>query len=178
MVLEHPKMNKANKRIFFNDASFCVPLYMVESVVDDSKITKVFDPTQRITEVDPDVEEIVRGHNREIPGDVLERDITWTGPSGAKIIVHKLKIPVKATPQDLVYRMCLAPKKPELDCCFVEIQPEEWSYARAISVTFQYERPELGKLREVKPVQPTTPLGPDQVNVLVLLGSQARNIQV
>jgi hypothetical protein len=110
----------------------------VESVVDGSIITKVFDPTQRITEVDPDVEAIVRGHNREVPGDVIQRDITWTGPAGNKLIVKKLKVPVKAIPQDLAYRLCLAMKNQELDASFVEITPEDWSYARAIAVTIQH----------------------------------------
>jgi hypothetical protein len=37
------------------------------------------------------------------------------------------------------------------DSNLVEIIPEDWSYARVIAVTFQYERPELGNLTEVKP---------------------------
>jgi hypothetical protein len=149
--------------------------YMVESVVDGSKTTKVFDPTQRVTKVDPDVEEIVRGHNREVPGDVIERDVTWTGPAGNKVIVPKLKIPVKATPQDLVYRVCLALKKQELEASFVEIQPGDWSYARAIAISFQYERPELGSLREVNPAVFSSNFDPRFPVFVETDGSCARN---
>jgi hypothetical protein len=76
--------------------------YIVESVVHGSKITKFFDPTQRITDFDPDVEAVVRGYIPEVAGDIIERDITWTGPAGNKVIIRNLKVLVKATPQDLV----------------------------------------------------------------------------
>jgi hypothetical protein len=42
------------------------------------------------------------GYNREGPGDVIERDITWTSPAGNKLLAKKLKIPVRATAEDLV----------------------------------------------------------------------------
>jgi ribonuclease HI len=125
---------------------------MVESVVDGSKITKVFDPTQRVIDIDPDVEAIVRGPNREVPGEVIERDITWTGPAGNKHFAKKLKIPVRSTAQDLVYGLCLAMKKQELGANFVEITPEDWNTRRVIAVTFQYERADLPSLKKVTPV--------------------------
>jgi hypothetical protein len=67
------------------------------------------------------------------------------------MIIRELKIPVKATPQDPVYRMCLALKKPELDACFVDISPVDWAYAKTIAVTFQFEGPGLGRQRDTKP---------------------------
>jgi hypothetical protein len=82
----------------------------VENIVDGSKITRVYDLTQRQTEIDPDVEAIVRRHGREIPGDVIAREVTCTGPNGVSKLVRKLKVPVKAGLQDLGYRLCLAMK--------------------------------------------------------------------
>jgi hypothetical protein len=73
--------------------------FLVDGIEDGSKITMVYDPTQRVTEVDPDIEALVRGAGREIGGETIIRDITWTGPVGAITVIRKLRLPVQATPQ-------------------------------------------------------------------------------
>jgi hypothetical protein len=125
--------------------------YMVDGVKDDSKIVRVYDPTQREFDVDPDVEAEVLGHDRVVPGDVVVRDVTWTGPTGVKIIIYKLKVPVKATRQDLIFRISLDLKCTEIDESFFEIFPEEWAHAKILAVSFVYERPEISSLVEVTP---------------------------
>jgi hypothetical protein len=114
--------------------------YLVDSVENGSRITKVYDPTQRITDIDPDVEELVRGHGREIHGDIIPRDVTWTEPAGDVRLIKGLKIPVRAGPHDLMYRLSLAMKKQELNAQFAMFNPEDWRYARAIAVSFDLER--------------------------------------
>jgi hypothetical protein len=122
---------------------------LVDDVVSGEKITAVYDPTQRITQIDPDVEAEVTGSDRVVPGDTFKRTVTWVWPDGTMTIINKLNIPVRATSQDLLYRICRALKTPELNHMFTIITPEDWKYARAIRVEFTYERPELSFLREV-----------------------------
>jgi hypothetical protein len=98
----------------------------------------------------------VLGHGRDIPGEVIVRDVTWTGPAGNIKLVRGLKVPVKAGPQDLAYRPYLAMKKQELDARSVELEPENWRYSTAIKATFVYERPVLGNLIDVSPKQFST----------------------
>jgi hypothetical protein len=47
--------------------------YLVDDVVSGENLTKVYDPTQRITQVDPDVEAEILGLGREVPGDTFKR---------------------------------------------------------------------------------------------------------
>jgi hypothetical protein len=122
---------------------------LVDDIVTAEKITKVFDPTQRMTEVDPDVEAEVMAVGREVAGDTFKRTITWVWPNGGTTIIKKLLIPVRATPQDLLFRMSLAMKIQELDHRFTIITPEDWRHAKNIRVEFAYERPVLSTLREV-----------------------------
>jgi hypothetical protein len=70
---------------------------LVEDVVSGEKITAIYDPTQRITEIDHDVEAEVTGSDRVVPGDTFKRTVTWVWPDGTTTIINKLK----ATPQDL-----------------------------------------------------------------------------
>jgi hypothetical protein len=104
--------------------------YLVEDVVTGEKITKVSDTTQIMTRVGPNIEAEVTGAGRKVAGDVNERSVTWVGPAGDTNLIKKLKIPVNATPQDLVHRMCLAMKKQGLNSAFVSIEPEGWKHER------------------------------------------------
>jgi hypothetical protein len=114
----------------------------VGHTVNGSKITKVYDPTQREEDnIDPDVEAEILGLNRDIPGPVVFCDVTWTGPSGESQIVHVLKVPVQATVQDLAFRLSLALKKQEMDYTHLAIAPDDWSYAKILRVVFFYEPP-------------------------------------
>jgi hypothetical protein len=122
---------------------------LVDDVVSGEKITAVYDPTQRLTEMDPDIEAEVTGAGRDVPGDTFKRTITWVWPRGTTTIINGLNIPVKATPQDLLYRICRALKVPELDHRFMIITPEDWRHAEIIRVEFAYERPGPSVLREV-----------------------------
>jgi hypothetical protein len=74
-----------------------------------------YDPTQIISEVDPDAEAEVRGHERDIPVETLSRTITWVEPAGDTKLMKKLSIPRKARPQDLMFRFALVTKRQELD---------------------------------------------------------------
>jgi ribonuclease HI len=122
---------------------------LVEDVVSGEKITTEYDPTQRITQIDPDVEAEVTGSDRVVPGDTFQRTVTWVWQNGTTTIINKLNIPVKATPQDLLYRICRVLKVPELNYRFTIITPEDWHYAKGIMVEFTYDRPDLNVLREV-----------------------------
>jgi ribonuclease HI len=121
----------------------------VEDVVSGEKILGVYDPTQRLTQIDPDVEAEVTAAGREVPGDTFKRTVTWVAPNRGTTIVKNLNIPVKATPQDLLFRMFRALKTEELDHRFTIITPEDWRHAKNIRVEFAYERPILSTLREV-----------------------------
>jgi ribonuclease HI len=123
--------------------------HLVEDVITGEKITAVYDPTQRITQVDPDVEAEVIAAGREVPGDKFKRTVTWVWPNGSTIILKKLIVPVKATPQDLLFRVTRALKAPELYHGFTKITPEDWRFAPDIRVEFAYERPVLSTSREV-----------------------------
>jgi hypothetical protein len=79
---------------------------LVEDVVSGEKITAVYDPTQRLTQIDADVETDVTGSDRVVPGDTLKRTVTWVWPNGTTTIINKLNVPVRATPQDLIWRIC------------------------------------------------------------------------
>jgi hypothetical protein len=81
----------------------------------------VYDPAQRVIDVDPDVEAAVRGAGREIGGEIIVRDVTWTGPGGVVKVIRKLPLPVQVRPQDLMFRMSLAIKRRELDARHVQI---------------------------------------------------------
>jgi hypothetical protein len=122
---------------------------IVEDVVSGQKITLTYDPTQRITQADPDIEAELTGADRIVPGDTFVRTITWVWPNGTTTIINKFNLPVRATSQDLLMRVCKVLKIPELNYRFTAITPENWHYARAIRIEFVYERPELGALREV-----------------------------
>jgi hypothetical protein len=63
----------------------CRHEYLVEDVVTGKKVTKIFDPTQRMTQVDPNVAAEITGSSREISGDVAERWITWVGELATRI---------------------------------------------------------------------------------------------
>jgi hypothetical protein len=104
--------------------------YLVDDVVSGEKITKVYDPTERLTQVDPDVEAEVMGLGREVPGDTFKRTVTWVWPNGGTTMIKGLNITVKATPQDLLLRISLALKTPELDHRFTIITPEDWRHAK------------------------------------------------
>jgi hypothetical protein len=91
----------------------------------------------------------VTGSDRIVPGDTFKRTVTWVWPNGTTTIVNNLNLPVRATPQDLMYRLCRALKIPELYHGFTIITPENWRHERVIRVEFAYERPELSALREV-----------------------------
>jgi ribonuclease HI len=123
--------------------------YLVEDVLTGEKITAVYDLTQRITQVDPDVEAEVMALGREVPGDKFPRTVTWVWPNGGTVIIKKLSVPVKATPQDLLLRVTRALKAPELYHDFTIIPPEDWRHSPNIRVEFAYERSELKPLREV-----------------------------
>jgi hypothetical protein len=122
---------------------------IVNGVISGEKITITYDPTQRDTQVDPDVEAELTGADRDVPGDTFQRTITWVWPDQTTTIINRLSVPVRATPQDLLVRICAAVKIPELNYRFTIITPEDWHYARAIRVEFSYERPSLRVLREV-----------------------------
>jgi ribonuclease HI len=121
---------------------------LVEDVISGEKLTLTYDPTQRMTQVDPDVEAEITGADKVVPGDPFIRTVTWVWPNGTTTIIDKFNLPVRATPQDFMLRLCKALKIPELNYRFTTITPENWRYARAIRVEFAYERPELGVLRE------------------------------
>jgi hypothetical protein len=122
---------------------------LVEDVVSGEKISIEYDPTQRITQIDPDVEAEITGSDRATPGDTFQRTITWVWPDGTSTIINKFNLLGRATPQDLLMRICKILKVPELNYRFTIISPEDWHYARAIRVEFAYERPNLSVLREV-----------------------------
>jgi hypothetical protein len=65
---------------------------LVEDVVSGEKITAVYDPTQRLTEVGPDIEAEVTGAGRDVPGDTFERRVTWIWPNETTTIINKLNI--------------------------------------------------------------------------------------
>jgi hypothetical protein len=119
---------------------------LVDGVEDGSRFLLPYDPTQRIAEVDPDVEALVRGHGRDIPGETWPRTITWVGPAGDSKLVKKLLIPEKAGSQDLLFRFALATKRQELDARYVKITPEDWREGEAIRIEFKLERPLLREL--------------------------------
>jgi ribonuclease HI len=122
---------------------------VIDGVDDGSKIPMFYDPTQRIIEVDPDVEAAVRGQGREIGGEVILRDVTWTGPCGGEKGVRKLPVPVKAVPQDFMFRLSLATKRQELDARFAAISPEKWKREKDIAVDFKHNSLSLRDLCEV-----------------------------
>jgi ribonuclease HI len=122
---------------------------LVEDVVSGEKIVMTYDPTQRITQVDPDIEAELTGADKIVPGDTFIRTITWVWPNGTTTIVQKFNLPVRATPQDIMVRLCAILKIPELRQEFTIITPENWRYAKAIRIEFAYHRPELPPLREV-----------------------------
>jgi hypothetical protein len=122
---------------------------IVTDDVSGENITVEYDPTQRATQIDPEVEAELLGLDKVIPGDTFQRTITWVWPDGTTTLITKLNVPVRATPQDLLLRVCIAVKIPELNYRFTVITPEDWHYARAIRVEFSYERPYLDVFREV-----------------------------
>jgi hypothetical protein len=125
------------------------PTFPGDGVEDGSKITMVYDPTRRITDVDPEIEALVRGQGREIPGEVIARHVTRTGPGGDVKIINDLPVPVKAGPQHLLFRMSLATKGQELDARYVTISPEKWGKEIKMAVSFKFECPPLREVREV-----------------------------
>jgi hypothetical protein len=64
-------------------------------------------------------------------------------------LIEKFNLPVRATPQDVMTRLCIVLKIPELRYDFTIISPENWRYAKAIRTECVYDRPELKSLREV-----------------------------
>jgi hypothetical protein len=94
---------------------------LVEDVISGQKLTLTYDPTQRVTQIDPDVEAELTGSDRSVPGDTFLRTITWVWPDGTSTIVNKFNLPVRATPQDLMWRVCKVLKVPELNYRFVVI---------------------------------------------------------
>jgi ribonuclease HI len=102
-----------------------------------------------MTQVDPDIEAELLGKGRQIPGDTFKRTVTWVWPNGLTTLINNLNVPVRATPQDLLIRVCTVLKIPELDQPFTIITPEDWRYARAIRAEFAYERPDLTSMRVV-----------------------------
>jgi ribonuclease HI len=122
---------------------------LVEDVASGEKITPIYDTTQRMTQVDADVEAEITGSDRVVPGDAFKRTITWVWPNSTTTIINKILVPVRATPQDLLWRICRALKVPELDSTFTVITPEDWRHARAIRVEFAYERPPLSNMKVV-----------------------------
>lgn len=84
-------------------------------MVTGEKTKQIYDPTQRRTRVNPDVDALVLGHGREVPGEAFERCITWVGPSGGTRLIKKLKIPTHAEQQDLMCRIAYALDFKELD---------------------------------------------------------------
>jgi ribonuclease HI len=107
------------------------------------------DPTQRITQVDPEIEAELTGADRTVPGDTFVRTITWVWPDGTTTLVDKFNLPVRATPRDLMWRLCKILKIPELNYRYTAITPENWRYSKAIRVEFASERPGLEELRDV-----------------------------
>jgi ribonuclease HI len=122
---------------------------IITDTVSGEKLTIEYDPTLRDTQVDPDVEAELLGIDRQIPGDRFQRTITWVWPDRTTMLIKKLSVPVRATPQDLLFLICLAVKIPELNYRYTIITPEDWHYARAIRVEFAYERPSFDVLRKV-----------------------------
>jgi hypothetical protein len=82
--------------------------------VSGQKITLDYDPTQRLTQIDAEVEAELTGSDRAIPGDAFERTITWVWPDRTVLLINKFILPVRATPQDLLMRICRVLKIPEL----------------------------------------------------------------
>jgi ribonuclease HI len=123
---------------------------LVDGIHDGSKAVLVYDPTQRITDVDPDIEAMVRGHGRDIPGETLNGQVTWVGPSGEAKLVKNLLILQRARPQDLLFRLASATKRQELDARYAKIEPENWRDETKIRITFHLERPRLETLRKVE----------------------------
>jgi hypothetical protein len=122
---------------------------IITDEVSGEKITIEYDPTLRDTQIDPEVEAELLCLDKAIPGDTFQRTITWVWPDRTTTLITKLNVPVRATPQDLLLRICIAVKIPELNYRYTIITPEDWHYARAIRVEFAYERPSLSVLREV-----------------------------
>jgi ribonuclease HI len=122
---------------------------IVTDVISGKKLTLTYDPTQRITQIDPDVEAEITGADRTVPGDTFVRSVTWIWPDGTTTLITKFNLPVAATPQDVMWRLCRILKIPELTYQFAAISPENWRYLREIKIEFVYERPELSTLRDV-----------------------------
>jgi hypothetical protein len=102
--------------------------HLVDGVEDGSKVELVYDRTERITEVDPDIKALVRGSGREVPGETVKRQIPWIGPGGDKRLIKNIPIPVRAGPQDLLYYFATGTKRQELHARFVKITPDPNSY--------------------------------------------------
>jgi hypothetical protein len=105
---------------------------IVEDVISGQKLTLTYDPTQRTTQVDPDIEAELTGADRTVPGDTFVRTITWVWPDGTTTLINKFDLPVGATPQDLMWRLCKILKIPELKYQYTTITPENWRYSKAI----------------------------------------------
>jgi hypothetical protein len=113
---------------------------LVDGIEDGSRPVLLYDPTQRITEVDPDVGVLVRGHGR---------DITWKSPAGETKLIRKLLVPKRANPKDLMFRFALETKRPKLDARDVTIEPEDWREEAMIRIAFNLVGPKLNEPTEV-----------------------------
>jgi hypothetical protein len=120
----------------------------VDRVDEGSKISLGYDPTRRIVGVDPDVEAVVRNRRREIDGDAICPDITWTNPAAGTLLIEQLPVLVVAGPQDLMFLISLSTRKQELDARFVKFTPEEWRYDETLRVDLKFGSPFLRDLKQ------------------------------
>jgi hypothetical protein len=122
---------------------------LVDDVVSGEKVVLRYDPTKRMTQIDPDVKAELLALDKTVPGDTFIRTVTWVWPDKTTTLIEKFNLPVRATPQDVMTRLCIILKIPELSFDFTIISPEQWRYAKAIRIECAYYRPELSALREV-----------------------------
>jgi hypothetical protein len=98
---------------------------IITDSVSGEKITVEYDPTLRDTQIDPDVEAELLGLDRNVSGDTFQRTITWVWPDRTTTLITKLSVPVRATPQDLLLRICIAVRITELNYRYTIITPED-----------------------------------------------------